>query len=295
MSKKIILGKALALLPLPVIQFIARTAAKRMFRKKQGYSYKTAATNIEKCFPELSAQVQSGIVQDTLINNATTMAETPYIWFRPKSKIQSLYGEVINQEAFISARDNPNGCLLLCPHIGNWEMMGYYLGQHSTNTSMYLPSKQGSEIDTAIRAARSRFGSTLLPATAAGVKGLFQALKRGELVSILPDQSPGDDSGMVFSTFFEQSAATITLPVKLAMRPNVKILLGYSIRNFETGKFDMGFESLDALNSVESVESGAAVMNAAIENLVRRYPDQYLWTYKRFKRQPDSESQPFYH
>jgi len=39
----------------------------------------------------------------------------------------------------------------------------------------------------------------------------------------------------------------------------------------------------------EDVEEGVAAMSAVVERYVRRYPSQYMWSMKRFKKRPDGE------
>ncbi len=39
----------------------------------------------------------------------------------------------------------------------------------------------------------------------------------------------------------------------------------------------------------EDVEQGVAAMSAVIERYVRRYPSQYMWSMKRFKKRPNGE------
>jgi KDO2-lipid IV(A) lauroyltransferase len=43
---------------------------------------------------------------------------------------------------------------------------------------------------------------------------------------------------------------------------------------------------LPALTAGETLENAVAAMNAAIEQAVRQLPEQYLWSYKRFKTRP---------
>ena len=50
------------------------------------------------------------------------------------------------------------------------------------------------------------------------------------------------------------------------------------------GRFDIHFDELTAqLTGVSEVESAAA-LNSAVERRVAQAPEQYQWSYKRFKR-----------
>jgi len=64
------------------------------------------------------------------------------------------------------------------------------------------------------------------------------------------------------------------------------------IRN-PKGLFDVFYEPLPGL--VASVEEAMALksLNDALEGLIRRFPAQYQWEYKRFKKQPDGLLDPY--
>jgi KDO2-lipid IV(A) lauroyltransferase len=132
--------------------------------------------------------------------------------------------------------------------------------------------------------ARERFGAALVPADMAGVRALLKALRRGELLGILPDQEPRHGNG-VFSPFFGIPAYTMTLLARLAQQSAAPVFVTYAERLARGAGFRLHFQPLD-LEPHYSVEEITAAVNAGIEDCVRRLPQQYQWSYKRFKTQP---------
>ena len=73
---------------------------------------------------------------------------------------------------------------------------------------------------------------------------------------------------------------------------NSKIFLLVEDLRELVGGFEVFFEkSNDEIYS--DLESSVEYMNAKIQKIVDKAPEQYQWTYKRFSIQPDGEP-PFY-
>jgi KDO2-lipid IV(A) lauroyltransferase len=126
---------------------------------------------------------------------------------------------------------------------------------------------------------RGKGQEKLAPATMRGVRRLFKALQAGEAIGVLPDQAPGAGEG-VWVDFFGRPAYTMTLIGRLyqATRPAVFVAVA---RRLPRGR---GYEiDVRPLEGDLAGEAGARRMNAAIEEAVRSCPEQYLWSYNRYK------------
>jgi len=118
------------------------------------------------------------------------------------------------------------------------------------------------------------------------------ALKRGEKVGILPDQDPSEGMG-VFVPFFGVEANTMTLLSKLARRSGALVVVAYAQRlprgrGFDAYFFPVGDDVLSA-----DVERSAAALNETVERCVRHCPQQYMWSYKRYRTPPPGGRNPY--
>lgn len=125
-------------------------------------------------------------------------------------------------------------------------------------------------------AGRSRFGATVVPANTKGVRAFYRALKRGDIVGLLPDQTPGVGDG-VWADFFGRPAYTMTLVSRLQKSTGAALIVMYAERLPQGAGFKIHFEEIDTRNFDE------AALNRATESMVRRCPAQYLWGYNRYK------------
>jgi KDO2-lipid IV(A) lauroyltransferase len=114
-----------------------------------------------------------------------------------------------------------------------------------------------------------------------GVREFVRALRRGESVGMLPDQAPSVGDG-VWAPFFGRMAYTMTLPGKLATQTGVPIILTAGERLPGGRGWRIHYVRVPEPLPADAAEQ-AALLNAAMETLIRRCPDQYLWSYNRYK------------
>ena len=99
---------------------------------------------------------------------------------------------------------------------------------------------------------------------------------------MLPDQDPGEDGGIMVP-FFNKEVNTMTLLARLAKKHNAQVIMFWAERLKKGRGFDLNFEPVDLSIHGDDVESYVKVMNQSIETLVRKIPEQYMWSYRRFK------------
>lgn len=244
---------------------------------------KVTDENLQLCLPQLSAQARTQLAKSSLRESGKFAFESCAVWSRNRrwmlSKIGKIYGEELLQRELAQHR----GLIVLSPHIGNWEVLGRYLNQFGEMTSLYQPPKQ-VYLEAVIRESRQRDGATLVPTTRKGVALLLEALKRGEITGILPDQCPEIGSGE-FAPFYQHPAYTMTLIQGLVRRTGSTVLMGVALR--VSGGFEVHFLEPDADIYAEDKHASLAAMNRSVERCIALAPEQYQWEYKRFRRQPE--------
>ncbi len=242
--------------------------------------------NLRLCFPDMAADQRKVLVKQRMQQLGMMALELSYVWHRPIEQLMSNINQVQGVELLRESLAQGQGVVLLAPHIGNWELLGVYLAENFPVTNMYQPPENRA-MDKMIYTARMRNGAKLAPTTMGGVKTLLKALKKGEVVGVLPDQTPPVGSGE-FAPFFNLPALTATLSCNLIQRTGARVVLAYA-RRVPAGGFDVVFEAVG--NDVYSDDTAISLtaFNNAVEQCVRKIPAQYQWEYKRFRRQPGCE------
>jgi KDO2-lipid IV(A) lauroyltransferase len=193
-------------------------------------------------------------------------------------------GDPLVEEALARGR----GVLFLTPHLGCFEVTAQAYAErfgplHGPITVMYRPARK-AWLRPLVDTARTRPGLAAAPATLAGVRQMIRALRRGEAVGLLPDQVPPADMG-VWAPFFGRPAYTMTLAARLVRQTGATPLLAWGERLprgrgyvVHLARFDEPLPEVD-----DAQAESAAVVNRAMERLIRQRPQQYLWGYDRYK------------
>jgi len=282
----ILLFRLLALLPLPLLHAVGKLLGLLFFLLPNEHRA-TSALNLELCFPQLSKWQRLNLLRRSLEETGKTIMEVPLIWCGSHERLMRLLKQKSGEETVRKAMTSGQGMIAVSPHIGCWELLGPYLSTHSDITIMYRPPRYAS-LSTLMRNGRERFGAHLVPTDASGVKLLMQALRRGNMIGVLPDQDPRDTGG-VFAPFFGIPANTMTLLSKLAQKSNATAVFAFVERLSWGRGYHLHLIAVPEVND-RDMEISATAVNAGVEACIRIAPAQYQWSYKRFRTRPEGEA-----
>ena len=212
------------------------------------------------------------------------VAEIPFLWARPLGTPILPKVRFENEALLGDALARGKGVLLLTPHMGCFEVTAQAIAERfgavKPITVLYRPSRQAILKDL-VRTSRERPHLMAAPATLSGVRQMIRALRKGEMVGLLPDQVPPEGMG-VWAPFFGQPAYTMTLASRLVQQTGATLLLTWGERLPRGAGYVQHFYPFPEALPADAAESAAAI-NRAMEGLIRQHPSQYLWGYHRYK------------
>ncbi|MCG8426860.1 MAG: lysophospholipid acyltransferase family protein, partial [Chromatiales bacterium] len=273
----------LALFPLRVNHIIGHSIG-LLFYHTQNRTRQVSETNIQICFPDWSKEQRQALLKKSLIEFGKTLTETAPLWRWDKNSVLD-YLTISNEEIMQDAMNSSKGVIFLTPHLGCWEIAGLYLGEHSSVTTLYQQPKIKA-LDNLTRTARGRSGATLVNTGRRGIMALLKALKSGQSVGILPDQTPKALNSGVFAPFFGQPALTMNLISSLGNKSEAMIVVGFAERKAKGEGYHLHLMMGDREISDPDPIIAATALNRQVEVLIRMMPEQYQWSYKRFKKVP---------
>ena len=278
--------KCLAFTPLPLLHGLARVGG-WLTNALPSRAKSTTYKNLQTCFADKSEPEIAALAKDSLGHTVATALEMGKAWAQPVSWTIALVKEEDGYQEFLAAGESGKGVILLAPHLSNWEIFGFYACQDLASNFMYQPPRSAA-MDRLLKEVRSRSGVQMAPTSRAGVAQVLAALKRGEMVGVLPDQVPADGSGE-FAPFFGEPAYTMTLVSKLAQRTGAHVFCGFAQRLPGGRGFKAVFRRADETIYSSDIEVSLAGLNRSVEDCVQLAPAQYQWEYKRFRRRPDNQ------
>lgn len=281
------LFRLLSLIPLRLLRWVGRQMGELAWLLKTD-ARSVTQENLRICFPDLPGDQSSALAREHLHHLGMTALELGLVWRGSTRAVLKRFVRVTGHHHMEEALARGKGVILLGPHIGNWEALGIYLSEHFSMTFMYQPPESPA-LDRLVQEARKRNGAELVPTNTSGVKSLLRALKRGEVVGVLPDQVPPANTGGGFAPFFGTPALTSTLCYNLIRRTGARAVLGYAKRISGSGDFEIVFIPAPEGLYADDEQSSLVALNAGVEATVNDAPEQYQWEYKRFRKQPDGK------
>ena len=180
--------------------------------------------------------------------------------------------------------DQAGGCIFLTPHLGNWELLPYVSALIGIPLAIVIRPLDNVYLERTILATRIATGQLMIPKKNA-LFSLERLLKQGKSLGMLPDQSTLRGLRV---EFFGKKATVTPVPAILSIRYNRPVVVVAACRTADPYYFE-GYVSdpiwPDVKNAEEQVEIVRITreINLKMEEVIRKYPEQYLWMHNRWK------------
>jgi KDO2-lipid IV(A) lauroyltransferase len=244
-----------------------------------------ALENLEKALPERSEAERHAIARGTYITMARTVLEALADTHRlPPNWEQE---EIVGREAWQALQAHlatGKGALLVTGHFGNWELLGEILLHRGMAINALVWPLKGA-LNMRIAENRVRVGAGLIYPKGA-VQETVNAINRGECVYMLLDQAI--PSKGVFVPFFGRLASTTPAMAVAAQRAGVPAWVVMGVR--DGVRLRVHIEGPIAppppQEGKDPITEHTALVTAALERVIRQYPEQWLWLHRRWKYAP---------
>jgi len=133
-----------------------------------------------------------------------------------------------------------------------------------------------------------QLGNRVAPSTREGIISVIKEVRRGGSVGIPADPEPSEGAGVFVPFFATQALTSKFVPGMLTGGKAVGVFL-HALRLEDGSGFKVILEAAPDEMYSEDIDVAVASMSRVIESYVRRWPSQYMWTMKRFKKRPAGE------
>lgn len=238
-----------------------------------------ARVNIGLCFPELSAHARERLVRRHFVAIGRNALATARLWWASDEEFRQRV-RIVERASYDDALAQGRNIIFLAPHFLGLEIGGLRVSSERPCISMYR-APTGVLAHVLLR-RRSRFGGVLWRHDAP-LRSLVREVRNHKPFYYLPDLDPGGAQA-VSAPFFGIPTPTLTALARMARLADAVVLPCYTRKLPGAGGFEVTIGPALTPFPTDDALADATRMNAAIEEGVRMMPDQYLWTYKRFKR-----------
>ncbi len=265
-----------------VLNFLLSAAFRVTFRLKR-----IARESLRIAFGQEKTQEQiEQIVQDCFKTIRKGIIELLYFSRYPKEVVNLFSFE--GKERLDDALKKGKGVILVTAHYGNFPLMMLQMAQMGYKVNVIMRRARDEKIADVILKImdREKVHTIYTQPRRQCVLESLKVLRNNELLFILMDQHFGSEGG-VFVEFFGQQAATAPGAVVIANRTGAPILPVFNVRQ-EGSQQKIFIEPEMPLKKCgsdeETIRRNVAALTKIIEQYIRRYPHEWGWMHKRWKK-----------
>ena len=274
---------ALRILPAPAAQLSAR-AATRTLDFMRPKLRRVAHTNLSFAYPDLDDAGRERMIDGVFASIARmlfSLARFPHL---NASNIRDwiAYEGLDN---YLSAKAGGRGVLIATAHLGNWELSAFAHALMTEPMNIMVRPLDNPLIDSFVENRRTLSGNRLIYKKDAA-RAVIKALKNNEAVGILIDQNTSSSEG-VFINFFGKPACVGSAFAKLAHYTGAPVIPGFAVWDQAAHRYLLRFYPQIEMTGDEAVDTRH--IHSTLEEIIRQYPDQWMWIHRRWKTRPAGE------
>jgi KDO2-lipid IV(A) lauroyltransferase len=285
-----ILG-GLGLLPRPLAVTLGR-ALGRFAYWLPGKLRRTGQINLGIAFPEMDEPGRRRLLRGCFDSLGRLLGEFSQFHRATPEKLRRMIEyDQVGLAHLRSAESDKRGVIFLTGHLGAWELLSFGWSALEYPISFLVRPIDNPRIEELIENVRTRFGNRAIDKKSAAREAI-RVLRAGGTLGILSDLNSQPHEG-VFVPFFDRLACTTAGIATLALKTDAVVIPTVAVWDKNKKRYffhgDPPIELVRTGDKHKDLEVNTAHFAAAIESLVRRYPEQWLWIHKRWKTRPPGE------
>jgi len=275
-----------------LIRLLPENCVERLFSAASAVAYavdakhrKLALRNLDLAFGDTKSEKEKKAIARGAFRSLFFMAAEFILVPKVVGRINSRVQVVPNFDPVTRALADKRGVIFIISHFGNWEVLAHrglsFCEQRVASVARPL---KNPFINREIEKLRCLNGAVILRKKWVA-REIIERLEHNWCVAILMDQYSGRNAPFV--PFFGRPVSTTPAVARFAMRTGAAVIPAFGIRQ------RFGYHHLCMCDEVPVVNTGnkkadiienCTRFNRVIEEWVRRYPDQWLWMHRRWRR-----------
>ena len=246
-------------------------------------SRRVVMRNLEACFPDLTPAQRQRLGRDHFAAVGAAFSEMGLGWYASSERLNRLI-RVEGREHLEKALAQDRGIIVLTAHFTSLETGSSILKELFPGIKAVYRPQPNAMIDAMISRGRQRIVAEQIPKD--NIRAMVRTLRDGGTVAYLADLA-GRGNNRALVPFFGEPAMTTTAVSKLARMTGATVLTYFFKRlpGREGYVVNIG-PPLDGFPGDDPVADTRRLVQR-LEDYIRQAPEQYMWTYRRFKGRPE--------
>ena len=263
-------------------------AAGRLLHRFDTKRRLTARRNIQLCFPELSAKDRNALVLAHYEAIGASMMELGLARWMSHDDVAAM-SQIEGAENLSGPLAQGQRVILLTGHFTPLELSGRVMEEICPNIDAVFQMHPNKLLTEILRTTRERVAASTIESS--DVRAMVRSLRSGMALWFAPDQSVRSKQS-VLTTFFGEPALNNTATTKLATLGKA-VAVPWFLHRLPEGGYKMiirpRIENFPSDDPVEDTKKFTEILEAEI----RLFPEQYIWTYRKFKGRPEPLPDPY--
>lgn len=179
------------------------------------------------------------------------------------------------------------GVIIMTGHFSNWELLGTWVVRKGYPLKVVAKKSYDPRLDKLIVDYRNQAGYANT-ARGSASRSVVEGLMSGEAFGLLFDLDTKVKG--VFVNFFGMPAHTATIPAVLASKLQVPIVPIFIRLTKDLNYVVMCLDEVKLVNTGDEekdVVTNTQICSDVYEKMIRKYPDQWIWMHRRWKKKPE--------
>jgi KDO2-lipid IV(A) lauroyltransferase len=252
---------------------------------------RTAEFNLRLAFPDWDAEQRNAVIRGMVRNLGWMAAEFARFSKYTRENIEKVI-ILEGHDNFLNGQRRGKGVLYLTGHIGAWELSSFAHALYGFPLHYMARPLDNTRVDALVNRYRCLSGNQPIFKNESA-RTLLKILHDAGTVGILADQNTMPAEG-AFVDFFGKSACTTTGIARVALHTDAAVVPGYAYWDGSIGKYKLRFEPAVELIRTGDTERDVLVNTQkfakVLEDIIRKYPEQWVWVHARWKTRPRGEA-----
>ncbi len=236
--------------------------------------------NLENSNIGNSNEERERIVKNMWGNYGRIFADYMYIKnFRNENLFKNI--EVVGENILGEIKNEKEPVIFISGHFNNFELMALYLEKSGVDLAAIYRPLNNKFLNPLMEKIRIQYiCKKQIKKGISGTKEILKHFRNGTSIALMIDQRVSEG---IKSKFFNNEALTTTIPAQFVKKFKCKIVPVY-IERKNKNQFILEILRPISFSKDENIESITMNLNKVLEELIRRKPDQWIWTHNRWKQ-----------
>ena len=235
--------------------------------------------NLENSNIGNSNEERERIVKNMWGNYGRIFADYMYIKnFRNENIFKNI--EVVGENILEEIKNEKEPVIFISGHFNNFELMALYLEKSGIDLAAIYRPLNNKFLNPLMEKIRFQYiCKKQIKKGISGTKEILKHFRNGTSIALMIDQRVSEG---IRCDFFNKKALTTTIPAQFVKKFNCKIVPLY-IQRIDGHKFKLDILDPLIFSKEEKIEVITHKLNEILENMIRKNPEQWIWTHNRWK------------